>query len=149
MRARHVSVGAGVLVLAACARAPSVSPDPPAAAGPPAIAAIALAQVAGDGVVEAGTTRLVVSPGQVFRCGERDRVAVTVSWTTRELEIGEGVEIRVSGPAEAMEKTFAKGGHEGSAETGEWVRAGTRFMLLGTGNDKVLASYEVGGLACG
>jgi len=55
---------------------------------------------------------------------------------------------RVRGKALPEAKLFPRGGLEGAADTGDWVFEGTRFALVKLDGTE-LASYVVGGLACG
>lgn len=116
---------------------------PRGAADHPAIAA-----VAPEGVVEAGPYTLKVKPGYVYRCPGRDRTAAQVSWKVTDPGVGEKVEVLVYGRGESEAKLFTRGGLEGAADTGDWVFEGTRFALVKLDGTE-LASYVVGGLACG
>lgn len=108
----------------------------------------AIAAVAPEGVVEAGPYTLKVKPGYVYRCPGRDRTAAQVSWKVTDPGVGEKVEVLVYGRGESEAKLFTRGGLEGAADTGDWVFEGTRFALVKLDGTE-LASYVVGGLACG
>ena len=136
------------VVLAACSQRPAedAATDKSAQAekAQPAVAAVAT-----EGVTQNGPYELKVNPGQVFRCAGRDRIEAKVSWAVTDPEVKDWVEIYATAPGEGQTKTlFAKGGLEGTAETGNWVFEGTRFDLVNPVDGKELASYVVTALPC-
>ncbi len=137
------------VLLAACGKQPSDEADAtPAAPAQEVAAAPAVAAVGKEVNTQEGPYGLSVSPGEVFQCAGRDRTVAKLRWKIDDPAIGNMVEVHVFGPDQAEGKLFAKGGHEGEAETGNWVFEGTRFAVLDPASGKELVSYKVVGLPC-
>lgn len=83
---------------------------------------------------------LTVTPSSMATC---DPAAVAkIHWATHASE----VQIFVGTGSNA--KLFAAGGATGDAETGPWVRPGTRFVAINKSNGKVLARVAIQGPKC-
>ena len=142
-----------VVGMAGCGKAPADAvPETPndaaAVAETATVAAPAVAAIGKAGSAQEGPYGLVVTPGEVFRCAGRDRVASKLQWSIDDGAVGAMVEVYVFGPGESEGKLFAKGGHEGEAETGNWVFEGTRFAVKDPVANKELISYTVAGIPC-
>jgi hypothetical protein len=112
-------------------------PDQPTAAAPPSTEAI----------VVNGSSTLTLKPGHVFACEGRDRAVSTVSWSSTDPTM-KGVTIKVQAPEGGERKVFAEGGAKGSAETGDWVTAGVKFIMVASDSGKDLATHVVTAFPC-
>jgi hypothetical protein len=138
-----------MLVLAACGKAPSDETATPDAGSTPVSATPAVGTtVAKEVEAQNGPYTLKVNPGQVFRCEGRNQTVAQISWNVDDASIGNWVEVKVVGPGLTEGKTFVKGGLKGTAETGNWVFEGTRFVVVNPTDGKELVSYQVTGLPC-
>lgn len=97
--------------------------------------------------VSAGQASLVVDPGSVSACDAGIRVTAHVSWQVR-LPSVKQVKVMVSDPDATTARLFSESGDTGSADTGNWVAAGTRFDLLDAATGSKLTSYVVKSEAC-
>jgi hypothetical protein len=70
-----------------------------------------------------------------------------VSWQVR-LPSVKQVKVMVSDPDATTARLFSESGDTGSADTGNWVAAGTRFDLLDAATGSKLTSYVVKSEAC-
>ncbi|MGH2508137.1 MAG: hypothetical protein ACRDHZ_12140 [Ktedonobacteraceae bacterium] len=90
------------------------------------------------------TATLTVQPSSVDGCKPNQPVVATVSWHSSVPT----VKIMVAGPGQMTPHLFSEGGHTGSAKTGDWVVANTKFTIVDPASGSILASYTVGANHC-
>jgi hypothetical protein len=70
-----------------------------------------------------------------------------VSWVVRSKGIS-NVKVMVTSPNSDRAQLFSSGGRVGAAETGPWVRTGTRFDLVNTSTGALLATNVISASTC-
>lgn len=124
-------VAATALTLAACgqSQAPTSGVSAPAAQSQTAAA---------------GSATLTVTPDAVADCHPPRPVVATVNWHSAVPK----VKVMVTSPSQATPHLFSESGFTGSAQTGDWVVAKTRFELVDAADGKQLAQVIVGTKTC-
>lgn len=85
---------------------------------------------------------LTVRPATVDGCKAGQPIIATVSWHSS------APHVKVMVGEKGSQKLFSEGGYTGSAETGKWVVAKTRFTLVDSDSRKILASHVMGEVPC-
>ena len=94
-------------------------------------------------VTDAGLEpQLRLEPSSLSSC---DPTSIKVRWDVPESRGITAVDVNVVTSGDL----FAQGGAQGESTTGEWVRPGTRFVLLDRSTRAELASAAIGGPDCG
>lgn len=114
----------------------------PAPAPPPAAVAVKI-----EAEVIKGPNTLAMKPGHVFACDGRDRAVSTITWRSTDPKV-QKVAIKVQAPDGTEAKLFTIGGNEGVAETGNWVTAGVRVLMVDHATGTELASHTVTSSPC-
>lgn len=96
-------------------------------------------------VSSAATLSVVLKPG--VTCIPASGVSAHVSWAVRSKAIA-NVKVTVANPHSDRSQLFSSGGKVGGADTGQWVRPGTKFELLNSATGALLATYTVSSAAC-
>lgn len=87
---------------------------------------------------------LVVRPASVDGCKPDQPIVAAVSWHS----LVPKVKVMVAGPGEAATRLFSESGYTGSAKTGDWVVANTRFELVDAKTGQILATEIVTATKC-
>lgn len=87
---------------------------------------------------------LVVSPSSVDLCNGNNPIVVVVNWHSTDPH----VKLMVSNPAQTTSKLFSEGGFSGQATSGHWVTVGTRFTLIDSHTNDLLATYTMPKARC-
>lgn len=126
-----------VATLGACGPAPSdLAPAPEQNAAPDAPAAIA-----------ATTSDLISStPASLPNC---DKAIAAIEWNASSQPGVTRVHVMAKSSDKAAEALFSASGPHGKAQTENWVRPGTAFVLRNADNGMELATIVIGGPRCG
>jgi hypothetical protein len=87
---------------------------------------------------------LMVQPASIDGCKPNQPIVAIVSWHSREPH----VKVMVQGPKQDTPQLFSESGHTGSAKTGPWVIANTKFTLISSGTGAVLAQRTIAQTSC-
>lgn len=130
-----------VLALAACSQPQDTSsPNSRKPAAESSIAAVPTSDIAAQG-------SLLVEPDSVSACDGSPRIKAHVSWDVAAPSVQQ-VKVMVSDAHSTAARLFSESGKKGSADTGDWVAAGTRFDLLNAADGAKLDSYTVKSEPC-
>ncbi len=124
---------------------PAVTARPEGAA--PAAPAPAAVAIKTEAEVSNGPNTLVIKPGHVFACDGRDRAVSTITWSSTDPKV-QKVAIKVQAADGTEAKLFTIGGNQGVAETGNWVTAGVRVLMVDHATGTELASHTVTSSPC-
>lgn len=91
---------------------------------------------------------LSVTLNDGVKCIPPAGVSAHVSWTVHSKAISRA-KVTVTNPQSDIAQLFSSGGRAGGAETGKWVRPGTRFDLVNGATGTLLATYTVSSRTCG
>ena len=87
--------------------------------------------------IETPGVTLVADPNPIQVCDGTGLGQTRIAWFREDLKI---VQLRIGKPDGRL---FVKSGAHGTAETGKWVREGTRIYLLDDSSNDVLASLTL------
>lgn len=87
---------------------------------------------------------LMVQPASVDGCNSKQPIVATVSWRSRE----PSVKVMVQGPGQEAPQLFSESGYAGTAKTGAWVVANTKFTLIDSKTGTTLAQRTITGSSC-
>lgn len=147
MSAKYVlvtTIAVAALSLAACGQSHAPSTTEAAAADRAPVATPAQPQEPSATSAAVGSATLTVTPDVVDNCKPGQPVAATVKWHSDAPK----VKVMVAGPGQATPHLFSESGFTGSAQTGNWVFANTRFTLIDAVTNRQLAQVVVAPKAC-
>lgn len=82
---------------------------------------------------------LMVQPASVDDCKPDQPIVATVSWHSSIPK----VKVMVASPGQTTPRLFSESGYTGSAKTGDWVVANTRFDLVDATTNQILTTRIV------